>query len=310
MNMKMNFKVALPVLAGVIVCSLAASPLFFSCSDEDDDDDVIQKCEFLGDDIVAVKESGGKVSIKNTETGKVTIRDIKIEWTSNSTYDSLAIFCADRKRGYYNSYTGEIVIPAQYRRAWVFSEGLAGVQKNGMIGFIDRRGNTVIPFRYPYHGNSLSDFVFHDGHCAVADTTGKCGVIDRRGEWIIRPEYDDISTYAEYVIVSKAGIRMQLAYDGGVLNSFVLDDIRSLTYTIKERFENRDGEISYVEHDVDTGLFSYRIGGRCGLMDSRCRRLTEPLYGSIRAVNADIFRATLIDDYSEVILDARGNVMK
>ena len=174
------------------------------------------------DDLVAIQTSDGKVSIKNETTGKTTIKDIKLDWTSSSPNDSLSVYCSESKRGYFNAYTGEIAIPAQYRRAWVFSEGLAAVQKNGMIGFIDHKGNTVIDFRYPFHGNPISEFVFENGKCIVADTTGKCGIIDKAGKWLIKPDYDNISAFEEYAIVSKAGVRMQMSYDGRVLNSFVL----------------------------------------------------------------------------------------
>ena len=77
-----------------------------------------------------------------------------------------------------------------------------------------------------------------------------------------------------------------------------------------ERFENRDGEIQYVDKNIKTGLFAYRVGGRCGLMDGNCHRLTEPLYSSISAVNRNMFRATLLDGWSEVILNAKGEVMR
>lgn len=264
----------------------------------------------MNDDLVAIKESDGNLTIMNTETGEVTAEKIKFDWTSSSPNDSLGVFCSKGKRGYYNSYTGKIVVEAQYRRAWIFSEGLAAVQKNGHIGFINRKGETVIPFHFPYHGNPLSEFVFKDGHCVVADTTGKCGVIDREGKWLIKPLYDNISIYEDHAIVSKAGIRMQVDYDGRVLNAFVLDAIEALTYTEQERFENREGEIEYISKTIKTGLFAYRVGGRWGLMDSNCNRLTEPLYSNIAAVDKNMFRATLLDRYSEVILNSRGIVMR
>jgi hypothetical protein len=264
----------------------------------------------LNDNLVAIHEDDGNITIKNTETGEVTAEKIKFDWTSSSPNDSLGVFCSDGKRGYYNSYTGKIVVPAQYRRAWVFSEGLAAVQKNGMIGFINRKGEVVIPFRYPYHGNPLSEFVFDNGHWIVADTTGKCGVINRKGEWIIHPKYDNIDAYEEYVIASSAGVRKQLTYEEKVINSFVVDNIKALTFTEKERYENKDGEIVYLDIEVKTGLFSYSVGGRCGLMDANCRRLTEPLYSRIIAVDKNMYRALLLDSYSEVILNSRGEVMK
>lgn len=98
--------------------------------------------------------------------------------------------------------------------------------------------------------------------------------------------------------------------DGKVLNSFVLDSVYELSYEEEERFENREGEIQYVGKTVKTGLFCYSVGGRCGLMDGNCHRLTGPLYSRISAVNHNMFRAILLDGWSEVILNAKGEVMR
>lgn len=304
-------KLFLGISVWIVLLSVIISAFVASCSvNEPIAEKPSDEGLLLNDDLVAIKEDDGNITIKNTETGEVTAEKIKFDWTSSSPNDSLGVFCSDGKRGYYNSYTGKIVVPAQYRRAWVFSEGLAAVQKNGMIGFINRKGEVAIPFRYPYHGNPLSSFVFDNGHCIVADTTGKCGVINKKGEWVIQPKYDNIDAYEEYVIASSAGVRRQLTYEEKVINSFVVDNIKALTYTEKERYENKDGEIVYLDIEVKTGLFSYSVGGRCGLMDANCRRLTDPLYSRIIAVDKNMYRALLLDSYSEVILNSRGEVMK
>ena len=309
MNKKIKLIIGISVWAIIIVIAVAA--IIASCSKpEPIASKPSEEGLLLNDDLVAIKEDDGNITIKNTQTGEITAEKIKFDWTSSSPNDSLGVFCSDGKRGYYNSYTGKIVVPAQYRRAWIFSEGLAAVQKNGMIGFINRKGEVVIPFRYPYHGNPLSEFVFDNGHCIVADTTGKCGVINREGEWVIQPKYDNIDAYDEYVIVSSAGVRKQLTYEEKVINSFVVDNIKALTYTEQERYENKDGEILYLDVEVKTGMFSYSVGGRCGLMDANCRRLTDPLYAGIIAVDKNMYRALLLDSYSEVILNSRGEVMK
>lgn len=309
--MNKKIKLIIGVCVWAVISVIAAAAIIASCSENEP---IAEKPSeeglLLNDDLVAIKEDDGNITIKNTQTGEVTAEKIKFDWTSSSPNDSLGVFCTDKKRGYYNSYTGKIVIPAQYRRAWVFSEGLAAVQKNGMIGFINRKGDVVIPFRYPYHGNPLSSFVFENGHCIVADTTGKCGVINRKGEWIIQPKYDNIDAYEEYVIASSAGVRKQLTYEEKTINSFVVDNIKALTFMEKERYENKDGEIVYLDIEIKTGLFSYSVGGRCGLMDANCRRLTDPLYSRIIAVDKNMYRALLLDSYSEVILNGKGEVMK
>lgn len=310
--MKTIYKIGIAVASWSVIGLAAIFSFAPGCTDKNSEavDPVIEYGLLRNDDLIAMRLDDGTVTIKNSATGKVTIKDIKLDWTQESSRDSLAVFSSDNKRGYYNMYTGEIAVPAQYRRAWVFSEGMAAVQKNGNIGFIDHKGNVVIDFKYPYHGNPLSEFVFDNGRCVVADNQGKCGVIDKKGNWLITPDYDNVSIFMEYAIVSKAGIRMQVDYDGTVLNSFVLDDISRLTYPTRVLYTNSDGEPSYVDRLIDTGFFSYRVGGRCGLMNSDCQRVTEPLYTSISAVDKNMFRATLFDHYSEVILNSKGEVMK
>lgn len=292
---------------------IAAAWLMVSCgcTHYDEAEDIYEDGFLLNDDLVAVRSSDGKLSIRNTATGKVTIKDIDIDWTTKSPRDSLAVFCSGGKRGYYNVYTGEIAVPAQYRRAWVFSEGLAAVQRNGEIGFIDHRGEVVIDFRFPYHGNPLSSFIFRYGHCVVADREGECGVIDRSGQWIIPPDYDYVSAYEDYVIVTREGVTRQMGYDGKVINSFVLDNLKELTYEEEEIYRTRDGDVQYFERTISTGLFAYCIGGRYGLMDGKSlKRITEPLYKNIYAVSKTMFRAYLLDYNSEVILNEKGEVMK
>lgn len=309
--MNKRIKLIVGILVWALIAGIAIAAIIASSSKEEPIEvKVSDQGLLMNDDLVAIKEEDGNITIKNTETGEITAEKIKFDWTSSSPNDSLGVFCTDGKRGYYNSYTGKIVVPAQYRRAWIFSEGLAAVQKNGMIGFINRKGDVVIPFRYPYHGNPLSEFVFDNGHCIVADTTGKCGVINRKGEWIIKPKYDNIDAYEEYIIATSAGVRKQLTYEEKVINSFVVDNIKALTYTEQERYENREGEIMYLDKEIQTGMFSYSVGGQCGLMDANCKRLTEPLYSRIIAVNKNMYRALLLDSYSEVILNGRGEVMK
>ena len=307
MKTKNNLLLWAAVAVAVILTSVTGCT---SCSKAEIDEDIADEGLLLNDDIVATRDENGNVTFRNTTTGVVTIKDVNLDWTQPSKNDSLAVFCTRNKRGYYNMYTGEIAVPAQYRRAWIFSDGLAAVQRNGNIGFIDHEGNVVIDFKFPFHGNPLNDFVFEDGHCVVANEEGKCGVIDKTGAWIIRPEYDMVRTFPEYAIATKAGYTMQVAYDGTVLNTFVLDGIHELTYDEDERVENRDGEIQYVEKTVKTGLYAYCIGGRYGLMDSNCHRLTDPIYSHISAVNRNMFRAVLLDEWSEVILNAKGEVMK
>ncbi len=104
--------------------------------------------------------------------------------------DSLAVFSKDGKRGYINRFTGEIQIPSQYSKAWIFSEGLAAVEKDKKLLFIDHAGNVIIDKDFQVHFNSPS-YVFKNGYCPIKDpVTGKVGLIDRKGNWALDPIFD------------------------------------------------------------------------------------------------------------------------
>ena len=135
--MKTIYKICIAAAAWGTICLIAIPPIVTSCSSDKDkiEDSVIDEGLLRNDDLVAVKTSDGKVTIKNARTGKVTIKDIKLDWAQESSMDSLAVFCSEKKRGYYNMYTGEIAVPAQYRRAWVFAEGIAAMSSSARVFF-------------------------------------------------------------------------------------------------------------------------------------------------------------------------------
>jgi len=106
-------------------------------------------------------------------------------------------------------------------------------------------------------------------------------------------------------------VTRQMGYDGQVINAFVLDNIKELTFQEEELIRDPDGEIRCIDRTIRTGLFAYCIGGRYGLLDGEgFKRLTEPLYMNIHAISRTMFRAYLLDYSSEVILNEKGQVMK
>ena len=142
----------------------------------------------------------------NEATGEVLMRNI--EWVAVSDdKDSLAVFAKGGKRGYLNRFTGEVVIPAdKYTRAWVFSEGLAAVEKDGRLLFIDHSGNEVIDKGFSIYFNNPG-YAFHNGYCILHEPVcGKVGLIDREGSWALEPEYDNIFNSEGFWQVEKDGL--------------------------------------------------------------------------------------------------------
>jgi len=121
----------------------------------------------LSSDVVVRAYMNNRYKVYNKRTGHYTTR--KLRWVSGTPKrDSLTVFCdKDGYRGFLNVHTGEIAIPAQYGKAWQFSEGLAAVvygDKN-RLGFINHNNELVIkdiPYDPGYY-----DYLFKDGFCII-----------------------------------------------------------------------------------------------------------------------------------------------
>lgn len=277
----------------------------------DMDENIIDCYESLhNDDLKIVRSDDFLISIKNKKTGKFLVKDIFPVLSGGGLRDTLVIYQDKHLMfGYLNSYTGEILIPAQYSRAWDFSEGLAAVEKGGEISFIDTSGQKAFAESFAYYGNPLVDFTFKNGLCAVADDSGKCGLVDKTGQWVVPPSYEDLEFNDDNIIATATNACYLLDSKGEIINPFLINGIEELTYSLDKYIENSDGESERVSVPVKTGIYEYGVNGKYGMMDGEGKRVTEPIYSDIIALNDRVFSANLTD-CAEVLLDRNGNYIE
>lgn len=288
----------------------------------------VYKCKDLSSRIVFQRlyyqESG---RVYDNVAKKVVLEDV--DWVSmSSDSDSLAVFAQKEKRGYLNRFTGEVVIPAIYTRAWVFREGIAAVEKDGELLFIDHAGQVVIDKDFTVVGEDPI-YAFQNGYCEIKNSLdGKSGLIDRQGNWVILPEYDwiwncyglwkvrkgdsfglfsaemDTMFSADKVEISIVEDIIEVRYknhtakrfdhEGNLLVDFVIDEISTMRYETLELHpcESSEGYDEYMIHDVaDCQMYMVRCDYTeyYGLMDRRGRRITSPDYESIEAIAKDLY---------------------
>lgn len=78
----------------------------------------------------------------------------------------------------YMDKQGKIVIPPLYKAAGNFSEGLAFVCRNGYSGFLNKKGQVVIPFKF--HNDFIVGMEFKDGIAPIRHND-KWGYVDKYG---------------------------------------------------------------------------------------------------------------------------------
>lgn len=287
------------------------------------------------------------VRVRNIKTGKYTTP--KVRWVSGSPErDSLTVFCdKNGRRGFLSVRTGKIVIPAQYAKAWHFSEGLGAVMgENGKIGFIDSGNNLVIDHVIPFM--SGFDYVFKDGFCVVpywvndewmyfvygkdgrqvldagytrldepskagyrvAANADGCWLYDKNFKRVFDEPYDnmELAQESDGVYLTKNHVKQLVGFDGKVLEPFVIDGTYSLRYMVKYHVDEAD------EYDLVPDLVVYRVDGWEGLMSKRTGRVITPAqYRDFTMISQDLIRAELDSSCygsESVVMDKNGKVVK
>ncbi len=115
----------------------------------------------------------------------------------------------------YIDTKGNEVIPFKFSNASNFSEELAAVVLNEKWGYINPKGETVIPFEYDLC------FEFSLGLAAVRKD-GKAGYINRKGEVVIPFIYEANGTFSKKLklaTVKKDGVWFQIDLNGNKISS-------------------------------------------------------------------------------------------
>ncbi|MBQ9440337.1 MAG: WG repeat-containing protein [Paludibacteraceae bacterium] len=309
-------KKILIIIAALIVCGLLGYGYTIWRDAQTEEENLEAKNEEeLSGSVTQIRKEG-KIKLVDTETGKTILDGLEADWLHKND-DSLAIYAKGNKRGIVNIKNGKIIVPPTYRRAWSYSNGLAGVELYGKIGFINTEGKVVIGFKFPFKGNKLTEFVFHNGHCLVSyqkknEEKQKLGVIDTLGHWVIKPEYDDIDLAKDYAIVYKwKEFKKMVDYHGNVLQENIVDDIYNLYY--KKSYINTQTGAYEDSEVINEKIKKYEVNNLYGLMDTNGTFITSPIYATIEGITPTVFKASLPSSgwwgQNNVLIDINGNVL-
>jgi hypothetical protein len=213
------------------------------------------------------------------------------------------------------------------------------VVKNGKLGYINPQNETVIPFKFrpSKEKDKAIDYVFSGGYCSAIDSTGKVGLINKKGNWVIIPAYDYINNAVlgyrivklarkyglldsrlkmilpmeyDWIEIQKDGFR--IAKNGGqqlvsfdtksILKPFVYDSIVSLQYG-SGRNDSTGTEIM-----INTNCFAYNVFTKWGLMKRDGTVITKAIYDGIEGLSNNLFSCTI--ENFKFTINEKGNLIK
>ena len=298
--------------------------------------------KWLSDDVVVYYFADDTYRVYNKSIEKYTTP--RIDWvTDAASGDSLGVYAVGGRRGYINVKNGEIIINAKtndYEKAWVFSDGLAAVMKDGKVGFIDANNKLVIPFRFDYSDKCIMyeiGYLFHDGYCVMTNKDGKFGLIDISGNWVVEPEYDElwnahktgnrivvndgkhgvldscgnvvypaeyfcIDIWEDGFVLTKDGRKWQEDYEGNIVNPFVIDGVNGyMKYPVS--YSNENG-VEYALSDYA----EYFVNRNSGIMNRITGRpITPALFEDVNMISDKLFEVQDAETYDWYIIDVNGN---
>lgn len=268
----------------------------------------------LSDYLTEYKEDG-YVKLYNERDKKFTLEDM--DWVSHGvSEDRIGVFSRNLKRGFFDYDTGYPLSDNTYDKAWNFSEGLGAVETNGMLGFVDRDIELAIPqkFKITRASDAWPDAIqFHDAQCILRLTPDSVGVINKSGEWVVPPIYEDVSELSSDScrIVRTGGLAGILDYNGNTVIPIAYDAVRITNPN--EAVVARDGvqkKITYSGEELlafvydDVQEFSpenpqylkYEVNGHYGVIDRKTYRpLIPALYSSVDCLSGNKFVVGLND---------------
>ncbi len=337
------------------LCVLATATLVFVCLMAQIYYDKFHKCYYrediprpISENILMVYGKKGYVDfvrLQDARTGKYITPKLQHIFVNDfTTDDSLVVFRTfDRLRGYLNVNTGEIIIPAQYNRAWNFSEGIAAVLKDGAISFINADGKQAFDAVFPiYYQDDYNDIApqFHNGRCVMRSTENKWGLINTSGEWVVEPVYTSIyapkhgyrivTDGSKYGLMSESGkIALPLDYDfirpasdhaGFVLAKdgfakevdvnlnvtipFIYDGLYLLDYV--DLYRSRISQENGTSRIVVPKYWRYDVGEGSGVIDNQGNVIIPAKYYMVRIVDDTLFEVEVTGGGDRLLFNNKG----
>lgn len=251
--------------------------------------------------------------------------------------DSLMVVSKDGKRGYVNRFTLETVVPFKYDAAWSFYEDVAAVCEGDSIHYIDHSGKPINNIKF-LRDKRYDNYAYHGNYAAIP-VRKKYGLIDKSGEWVVEPTYDNIRIGAknlwyvtndektgvigldgqlmlpiEYEYVWIHGIdgitvasaedhsQSRYDYDGTLLDDFVFDKVEEMTYYINE-FDDEGNQKQAVDN-----MLRYSANNFYGLMTRDGVPVIPPLYSYISCVKPGVYQCRISDYFTDcVMVNSKGD---
>ena len=189
-----------------------------------------------------------------------------------------------------NILNAKVQVPCQmlYDDVWHYKNGLIKVSKDGLWGFIDEYGSTVVPIEYDSAEQSENGFI-------CAEKQGQFGLLDSTGKIIIPFDYDEEFFFCSKSIWARKNGKFHLLNPNGEhITTDVLDEIWSGWNDLSSvRVSGTWGVICEISgklvvplvyqqaYPISGQLIKVKQNGKWGLLDHNGSEILPTIYTTI-----------------------------
>lgn len=188
---------------------------------------------------------------------------------------------SDNGKWGFEDQNGKIVIEPQYEDAQTYVNGLARVKLNNQYGFIDKKGDLIVPTIYQEAAKQYSEgmvsvmvnrywgFLNTQGQMVIGSRfegafsfkqnrsivimNGKRGFIDQGGRWIVEPAFEEANFFSDGLAKCKYnGLHGYINLNGEVVIPFAFKNAL--------RFENGFAPVAIQKFEPYLGKYALRYG--------------------------------------------------
>lgn len=238
---------------------------------------------------LAAVQSGNATGFINTE-GKLVI---PCKFSNNAIYEFKSGLCnvmtgsleKNNLKAFYIDKEGNNVFGKEFDYCMPFSENRAFVSKNGLWYIIDSEGNKVGDQKFgPYEKTVPS--MFKEG-CAVVVSEGKYGIVGLDGQYVVTPQYEQMSEITEGGVVYKQdGLYGYMNVNGSII--------------ITPRYESLS--------NFKNGLAVYSQDHKYGVIDRAATVVVNAEYEDISLIDNELIKISL-NDSEFYYIDKYGRIV-
>ncbi|MCB9034457.1 MAG: WG repeat-containing protein [Chitinophagales bacterium] len=208
----------------------------------------------VGDGFISVKNISGKIGIFNAKGEQIYPFELDNVKSYSNGY---AQVMKDYKWGLIDE-KGKVVIPFDNFFVDAYSDGVLPIWTNDGSKLIDINNKVIIP-----EGKINRIFSFYNGYAKASilkDNVVKYGVIDKKGNWIVEPKYDDVvhhSSRNAFILINKTTTKIKYKTNTTYYRGWYNTNTKKL---VEPKYKNLDlfvdGNALVQTHDDD---FTYII---------------------------------------------------